>query len=195
MADFNDILPSGVDIRAIELSSVQPTVRTTSLSGRQQVRSFGGQYYSATITMPLLSEKDLRTVYAFLIKQRGGRNSFTIAPTNLKNVSGTQGTSVGCGAGTIGNTTIALDSGTGLYKAGDMIKFSGHSKAYMIVIDQPGTTTITFEPPLTTTVASSETIKSGSTFEMTVRLTEDAIGYSLDESGYGEIEFKVVEAV
>jgi len=201
MADFDSYInTSGIDSKAIELTSNQPTVRSTSLSGRQQVRSFGGQFYTATITMPTMKEADLRRVYAFLIKQRGGKDSFTIAPNNLKQVSGTQGTSVGCGAGAIGATTITLDSGTSLYKAGDMIRFldssdATHDKAYMITVDQPGTTTITFEPPLVKAVSSSGLVKSGSEFEMRVRLIDDTISYDLDESGYGTLEFKVVEVV
>ena len=201
MADFDSYInTSGIDVRAIELTSNQPTVRSTSLSGRQQVRSFGGQFYTATIVMPQMKEADLRRVYAFLIKQRGGKDSFTIAPENLKKVTGTQGTSLGCGAGAIGPTTITLDSGTSLYKAGDMIRFedSGdttHDKAYMITVDQPGTTTITFEPPLVKAVSSSGLVKSGSEFQLNVRLIDDTITYDLDESGYGTIEFKIVEVV
>lgn len=203
MADFDSYInTAGVDVRAIEMTSNQPTVRSTSLSGRQQVRSFGGQFYTATIVMPSMKEADLRRVYAFLMKQRGGTNSFTIAPSNLKKVTGSQGTSVGCGAGAIGATTITLDSGSDVskYKAGDMIRFedSGdttHDKSYMITVDQPGTTTITFEPPLVKAVSSSGLVKSGSEFEMRVRLQEDTITYDLDETGYGTLEFKIVEVV
>lgn len=201
MADFDSYInTAGVDVRAIELTSNQPTVRSTSLSGRQQVRSFGGQFYTATITMPSMKEADLRRVYAFLMSKRGGKDSFTIAPANLKQVSGTQSTSVGCGAGTIGATTITLDSGTSLYKAGDMIRFEDssdttHDKAYMITVDQPGTTTITFEPPLVKAVSSNGLVKSGSEFEMRVRLLDDTITYDLDETGYGTLEFKIVEVV
>ena len=201
MADFDSYInTTDIDVRAIELTSNQPTVRTTSLSGRQQVRSFGGQFYTASISMPEMTEKNLRRVYAFLVKQRGGRTTFTIAPHNLKQVTGTQGTSVGCNSASAGATSVTLDSGTSLYKAGDMIRFldSGdttHDKAYMITQDQSGTTTINFEPPLVKDVSASALVKSGSEFEMRVRLADDNITYSMDESGYGTLEFDIVEAV
>jgi len=203
MADFDSYINVGnasANIQSVELNSNQPTVRTTSLSGRQQVRSFGGQFYSASITMPSMTQESTRRAYAFLMSKRGGRDTFTIAPNNLKLVSGTQGTSVGCAAGAIGSTTIALDSGISLYKAGDMIRFldSGdatHDKAYMITLDQPSTTTITFEPPLVKAVGASALVKSGTEFEMRVRLANDNITYSIDESGFGSLEFDVVEAV
>tara|TARA_A100001201_G_C4091005_1_gene202050 strand:+ start:1630 stop:2220 length:591 start_codon:yes stop_codon:yes gene_type:complete len=196
MADFNDILGSdATHIQAVELISFQPTVRTQSLSGRSQVRTFGGQLFSMKIQMPPMTASDLRKVYGFLVSKKGGFSSFTIAPHNLKQVGGTQGTSVGCGAGAIGATSITLDSGTGLYKMGDMIKFSGHDKAYMISQDQGGTTTINFEPGLIAAVGSSETIESGSAFEMTVRLDGDTFTYQQGNDGYGTIEFDVIEAV
>lgn len=203
MADFDSYINVGnasANIQSVELTSNQPTVRTTSLSGRQQVRSFGGQFYSASISMPAMTEETTRRAYAFLMSKRGGRTTFTIAPNNLKQVSGTQGTSVGCNSASAGATSVTLDSGTSLYKAGDMIRFldSGdttHDKAYMITQDQAGTTTINFEPPLVKAVGSSALVKSGSEFEMRVRLSDDNITYNIDESGFGTLEFDVVEAV
>lgn len=205
MADFDSYINVGnasANIQSVELTSNQPTVRTTSLSGRQQVRSFGGQFYSASISMPAMTEETTRRAYAFLMSKRGGRTTFTIAPNNLKQVSGTQGTSVGCNSASAGATSVTLDSGSDVskYKAGDMIRFldSGdttHDKAYMITVDQPGTTTITFEPPLVKAVGSSALVKSGSEFEMRVRLSDDNITYNIDESGFGTLEFDVVEAV
>jgi hypothetical protein len=73
MADhFNTILPSGVNIASMEFTSNQPTVRTQSLSGRTQVRSFGGQFWTARITMQTMTRSELRKVYGFLVKQKGG---------------------------------------------------------------------------------------------------------------------------
>lgn len=197
MADFNDILPAGVDIRAIELTSNQPTVQTRSLSGRQQVRTFSGQFWSAKIEMPQLKESQLRTVYAFLMKQKGGFGTFTIAPTNLTRVNGTQNSATEgiSSGGAIGATSITT-SGSNEFAAGDMIKFSGpsgHTKAYMVtgVSGQ----TLTFEPGLTHTVTSSHTVDSKASFEMLVRLEGDKITYRLEETGFGFLEFDVVEAV
>ena len=65
----------------------------------------------------------------------------------------------------------------------------------MITQDQGGTTTINFEPALVSAVGSSETIKSGSTFEMTVRLAGDVNTYQMGNDGFGTIEFDIVEAI
>ena len=196
MADFDTTLGGNIgDIQAMELRSVQPTVRTQSLSGRQQVRSFSTQFYTARIVMPQLTQADLRRVYAFLVKQQGGFGTFSIAPHNLTQKSGTQNTSEDVNAGAVGATSIALDSGTNKFKMGDMIKFSGHTKAYMITQDQGGSTTINFEPPLVSAVGGSESVKSGTDFEMTVRLAGDINTYNMGNDGFGTIEFDVVEAI
>jgi hypothetical protein len=196
MADFDTTLGGTIgEIQAIELRSVQPTVRTQSISGRQQVRSFSSQFYTARIVMPQLTQADVRRVMAFLVKQQGGFATFTIAPNNFTQKSGTQATSVDVNAGAVGATSIALDSGTNLFKMGDMIKFSGHPKAYMITEDQGGNTTINFEPPLVSAVGASETVKSGTDFFMTVRLAGDVNTYSMGNDGFGTIEFDIVEAI
>jgi len=207
MADFNDILPTGVDIASIEFISNQPTVSTQSLSGRQQIRSFGGQFWSARITMAPMNKTDLRQVYGFLIKQRGAFSTFTIAPHPTTQVGGFDGAtfiqasaSEGISATStsaqkaIGSTSIELDNDTKFF-AGDMINFSNHSKSYMITQNQGADNTIFFEPGLITTVADTDSVESGSNFELTVRLVGDQFDYSMEADGYGVLEFDVVEAV
>jgi hypothetical protein len=196
MAQFNNICPQTDHIQAVELTSNQPTVQTQSISGRRQVRSFASQFYSMKITMPPMAEADLRRVYGFLIQQQGAKGTFTIAPYNLKRVSGTQSATENVQAGAIGATTINLDTTQGKFKMGDLFKFSGHSKAYMITADQGASSTqLQFEPPLVSTVGASETVLSGSNFEMTVRLEGDKFTNTFDQEGVGYLEFDVVEVV
>ena len=193
---FNDFTPQTDHIQAIELVSNQPTVETMSISGRRQVRSFASQYYSAKITMPPMTEVDLRKVYAFLVRQQGAKETFGIAPTNLKKVSGTQSSTEDVEAGSIGDTSINLDSSVGKFKMGDMIKFSGHSKVYMITQDQGASSRrIYFEPPLVADVPETDKVLSGDNFVMTVRLDGDKFSYTVDHEGFGYIEFDITEAV
>ena len=194
---FNDMLTASpdlnIDITAIELTSNQPTVATQSLSGRTQVRSFGGHYWSARIVMPPLTQDELRRIYAFLVQQKGSLTSFTISPTNLQQVSGTQQNSEDVATGnSIGATTVTTDD-TNEFKPGDMINFSGHSKAYM-VIEHSGAT-MTFEPALISTVADTETIKSKDLFKLTVRLAGESVKYFEGADGFASLEFDIVEAV
>jgi len=202
MADFNNILPTGVDIQRIQFVSNQQTVTTRSLSGRTQVRSFGGQVWTATITMPMMRDSDLKKIYGFLVKQRGALNTFTISPFPTLQMGGNASTTEGISASSttaqkaIGSTSIEIDD-PDKFKAGDMIKFStsGHTKAYMITQDQNSDNTINFEPGLVQAVADTDDVLSGSNFELTVRLAGDEFVYEIDETGYGTIEFDVVEVV
>lgn len=195
MADFNDIL--GTDntfIQAVEMQSFQPTVKTQSFSGRSQVRTFGGQLFSMKITMPPLAEADLRKVYGFLVKQKGGFSSFTIRPHNLEQIGGTAATSENLAAGTynIGATQVTT-SGGNLFVPGDVFKFDNHDKTYMVT--ECSGSTLSFEPGLLTAVTGSETIRSRTQYFMTVRLDGDTFSYKQGNEGFGTIEFDVVEAV
>lgn len=193
MADFNNMLPSGVDIQAIEFKSNQPTVKTQSLSGRTQTRTFGGQFWSATIEMPPLTQEDLRVVYAFLVKQKGSASTFTISPYNLQQSSGTQSASeaITTGAGLGANSVTT--TGSNEFSVGDMINFSNHTKAYMVT--QVSGQTLTFEPGLLTAVTSSHTVESKGNFELTVRLEGDEFMYSTGNDLYSRLKFDIVEAI
>ena len=198
MAEFNTMLATlsagaDADITAIEFKSNQPTVRTQSLSGRLQTRTFGGQVWSATITMPPLTQPDLRKFYAFLVKQKGSASTFTIAPVNLTNASGTQSASESIATGASVGANAVTTSGSNEFAVGDMIKFSNHTKAYMVT--QVSGQTLTFEPGLTTAVTSSHTVESKGNFDMTVRLDGDEFTYAIDNTNFGSIEFSIVEAI
>jgi len=194
MADFNDIL--GTDntfIQAVELQSFQPTVKTQSFSGRSQVRTFGGQLFSMKITMPPLAEADLRKVYGFLVKQKGGFSSFTIRPHNLEQVGGTQTISEGVSVGASVGATAVTTTNPNRFVAGDVFKFGNHDKTYMVT--ECSGSTLSFEPGLLTQVTSSDVIHSKTNYYMTVRLDGDTFSYKQGNEGFGTIEFDVVEAV
>ena len=203
MADhFNTILPSGVNIASMEFTSNQPTVRTQSLSGRTQVRSFGGQFWTARITMQTMTRSELRKVYGFLVKQKGGFTAFTISPTPLTETTVSGVTTVGIKSTSttaqkaLGSTSIEVDD-VNKFTAGDMINFNntGHTKAYMVTTTLTSDHTIDFEPGLVQAVADTDSVLAGSNFKLTCRLAGDEIRQRTDSTGYGTLEFDVVEAV
>ena len=182
------VTPSSVEV---ELNS--RTVRTTSISGRQQVRSFGTSYYVVTLNFPPLIEEDRAQVKAKLTALRGGVNTFTIATKNFTDKKGTSGVSEGiASSAAIGATTVTMDN-SNEFKPGEYIKFSNHTKAYQ-VISHSGTT-LTIEPPLQTAITGSDTVESGSNFTMTCRLADDNISYTQGADGFSRIQFTAIEAV
>lgn len=182
------VTPSSVEV---ELNS--RTVRTTSISGRQQVRSFGTSYYVVTLNFPPLTEEDRAQVKAKLTALRGGVNTFTIATKNFTDKKGSSSASEGiASSAAIGATTVTMDN-SNEFKPGEYIKFSNHTKAYQ-VISHSGTT-LTIEPPLQTAITGSDTVESGSNFTMTCRLADDNISYTQGADGFSRIQFTAIEAV
>lgn len=190
MADLENL---NVGIKSINLVSNQPTVTTQTLSGRTQVRSFGGQFYSGSITFPALNKADTRKVYGFLLSKRGSLTQFTIAPHPMTQVSGTQSASEGLASGaSIGARTVST-SGSNEFAVGDLIKFSNHTKAYMVT--NVSGQTLTFEPGLVTALSSSHTVESGANFFMTVRIDGDTNQFEMNEAAISNIKFNFYEVV
>jgi hypothetical protein len=96
---------------------------------------------------------------------------------------------------------IALLTATSgdLLKRGDLVKFAGHEKVYMIKasVDMPtaGTDvkTLSIEPPLVAAVANNQTITLN-TPKFQVYLTDDVI-YNTDANGLYYISFTMRECI
>ena len=56
----------------------RPTLLNQTLSGKKQVRQIGSQYFSFTVSMPPLQQEKAQEVFAFLQKQKGSFEDFTI---------------------------------------------------------------------------------------------------------------------
>ena len=129
--------PTNPNFRSLNFKDNRPTLLNQTLSGRKQVRQIGSQYFSFTVQMPPLQQEKSQEVFAFLQKQKGSFEDFTIAAPldNLGAVRLETDIQV-VGAHTSGDASIALDgfsaSQTGALKAGDLIKFANHSKVYMV---------------------------------------------------------------
>ena len=144
---------------------------------------------------------------AFIVKQRSGKETFTIVPPELEDARGSEtGSVLVNGNQTAGDTTIAMDGfagdGAGRFKAGDLIKFASHTKVYMVVSDVTSSSnaaTVTIEPPLVADIADD----SGVTYDdvaITVYLTSDiqefgSVGADKDGNILYKFEFDVEEAL
>ena len=120
-----------VDFTAINIKNNQKTQVSITDSGKSFRRQVAGQQWSFTVSYPLMKRSDFAPVQAFIVKQRGGKESFTITFPSYLNAQGNKtGTVLVNGAHTAGDTTIAMDGfagdGAGRFLAGDFIKFSGH---------------------------------------------------------------------
>ena len=195
--------PTSPNFRSINFKDNRPTLLNQTLSGKKQVRQIGSQYFSFTVQMPPLQQEKAQEVFAFLQKQKGSFEDFTIvAPLDNLGAGKAETDIQVVGAHTSGDASIVLDgftaSQTGALKAGDIIKFANHSKVYMVQsdIDSDGTgaLTVLISPNLVASLADNEAVTVNKP-SFTVYLESNEIMYSTDASGFYSISFDVREVI
>lgn len=193
--------PTSPSFRTLNFTDNRPTLINRTLSGKKQVRQIGGQYFSFTVAMPPLEQLDAQSIFAFLQKQKGSFENFTITyPINNKGTSKNETDILVNGSHSLSDSTIALDGFShtnNALRAGDLIKFANHSKVYMVQDDvtaSSGAATVSISPNLVATLADNEAVTVNKP-SFTVYLESNEITYSTDISGLFNISFDVREVV
>ena len=191
---------STAKFESLGIKSIQNTIISKTVSGKKLARQIDGQRWGFTARVITAKRSDVYgDLMAFIVKQRSGKENFTIIPPEVEDARGTA-SGIPHGTASAGDTSITLGgTGTGTLKAGDMIKFANHDKVYMVVADQSdiSTGTLTIEPPLTTAVSSSNITFDNVPF--TVHLTNDVqefgvAGADKDGNALYQFEFDVEES-
>ena len=163
------------------IKSMQNTLISKSVSGKRLARQIDGQRWGFTASIITSTRSSVYgELMAFIVKQRSGKETFTIIPPEIEDARGNEtGTILVNGVHAVGDTTIALDGfagdGAGRFLAGDFISFNSHSKVYMIVSDVTSSSnaaTVTIEPPLITALANNGAVTYDNV-PFTVYLTSD----------------------
>jgi hypothetical protein len=186
---------------SLGIKSIQNTIISKSVSGKKLARQIDGQRWAFTIQIITAKRSDVYgDLMAFIVKQRSGKENFTIVPPEITDARGTASGTPN-GTASAGATSITLaGTGTGTLKAGDFIKFASHDKVYMVVADQSDISTgsLTIEPPLTTAITNSDIQYDNVPF--TVHLTNDvqefgAVGNDKDGNLLYQFELDVEETL
>lgn len=192
---------SNAKFRTLGIKSMQDTIISKSVSGKKLARQIDNQRFAFTIEIITGKRSDVYgELMAFIMKQRSGKENFTIVPPEVEDARGTASGTPN-GTASAGATSITLGgTGTGTLKAGDVIKFASHDKVYMVVADQSDISTgsLTIEPPLTTSITNSDIQYDNVPF--TVFLTNDVqefgvVGSDKDGNLLYQYEFDVEEAL
>ena len=192
---------STAKFESLGIKSIQNTIISKTVSGKKLARQIDGQRWGFTARVITAKRSDVYgDLMAFIVKQRSGKENFTIIPPEVEDARGTA-SGIPHGTASAGDTSITLGgTGTGTLKAGDMIKFANHDKVYMVVADQSdiSTGTLTIEPPLTTAVSSSNIQFDNIPFK--VHLTNDiqefgVAGADKDGNALYQFEFDVEESL
>jgi len=168
------------------IQSIQSTIISKSISGKKLSRTIDSQRWAFTASIITAKRSDVYgELMAFIIKQRSGKENFTIIPPEIEDARGNEsGTLLVNGSHSVGDTTIAIDGfagdGAGRLKAGDFLKFA-HDKVYMVVSDVTSSSnaaTVTIEPPLTTALANDSSVTYDNV-PFTVHLVNDVQAFGV----------------
>ena len=184
----------------VNLKSESPTLVSEAASGKLQARQIAGQRWSFSASYAPMTRSEFAPVSAFIMQQRGRLNTFYIElPVISDSASSASGTlAVNNISGYVaGTTTIAVNGLSGRLSVGDLIKFNGHDKVYMVVDESDtsgNTTSITVEPQLVQGVVNDETIDYNSV-QMKVRLNNDVQEFGLRTDSLISYEVDFIEAI
>ena len=183
----------------LDFKSNNNTRVTTSISGRTQRAAVAGQYFSLKLASTPLEQVDFKAIYAFIARQKGRLESFTIVPPNISSSSGTaSGTSTVTQTYAAGVTSVRANGASGTLKKGDLIKFSNHNKVYMLTadvnMDASSEDTIAFYPPLTVAVNNTTTIIYDNV-PVTVFLDSNQQKFTTQADGYYRYEITLREEI
>ena len=177
---------SNSKFETLGIQSIQNTIISKSISGKKLSRTIDSQRWGFTASIITAKRSDVYgELMAFIIKQRSGKENFTIIPPEIEDARGNEsGTLLVNGSHSVGDTTIAIDGfagdGAGRLKAGDFLKFA-HDKVYMVVSDVTSSSnaaTVTIEPPLTTALANDSSVTYDNV-PFTVHLVNDVQSFGV----------------
>ena len=189
--------------RVFNFTSNRPNNTSYTLSGKRSVKQFAAQYFSFSVQMPPMKQSDFQQFYAFLVKQKGSFEDFTFEyPLDNLGADKAETDILANGVQAIGDSTIAMDgfsvSTDDVLKGGDLIKFSGHDKVYMVTGDvnsnASSQATVSIEPPLQAALADNEAVTVNKP-SLTVALVQDDVLYSTDAAGFFTLSFDVREVL
>ena len=212
--------PTSPGFQSVNFSMNTSTKRTQAASGRIIRATNSTTVFGGTLQFPPMTQAEFRPIQAFIAQTDGGLNEFDIV---IPTVSESQATDIvtgqsiasiidgrlfvdgahSAGDTTINITTLPDSAGTALgdqvlLKAGDVVRFAGHTKVYMastdINTDSAGGAVLNIKPGLVEALTDEEGITSTNVpFRMILNNDVQEFSYRTDE--LVEYEIDVIEAI
>ena len=193
--------PTSPAASSVTIKSIEPTLVSVTQNLKRQVRRRGGQRWQLDVEFPPMTRSEFAPIYAFAVKQKGQFETFTYTPPVISTTQGDASESpVVNGAVSVGANQVNIDglpiTTPSIMKAGDLFKFSGHSKVYMATADVDslgsGDSTLDFAPNLLNSVANDETITIASV-PFTVAFTQDISQFNTDTTALFGFTMSLIE--
>jgi hypothetical protein len=193
-------IPATIKVKASNFGLVFNTRKFTSpFNQATQTIELTGARWKATYTTPPLSYAQAAAIKAFLVKLRGGANTFNAYDPDGKTARGTPtGTPLVNGGSQTGNSLIidgCTPNITGWLKEGDYFAVNGELKMIIADVNSNGSgeATLTFEPSLRASPANNAPITvSSATCEMML-MSDDEAQWDSDENKVTRITFSGIE--
>ena len=211
--DFNS--STGRTFEAVDFQIVSPTLTTESFSGKVRRIGQGHQYYTFGLKMPPLTPYQFGPVIAFITKQYGQVDSFTVSLPEISFNTGQNAASIGTpvvggyylqagnlitSAPPLGYKNVQIKGMTPnrlqVLRAGDFFRFAGHTKVYMATddlnSDGGGVGILNFSGGLVASPPVNQGIFTNDV-KFTVILDSDIQEYSLGYGGMTQYSFNCRE--
>jgi hypothetical protein len=187
----------------LDFFSQTPTLISTSLSGKEQRAQLSSQKWAVRMTLNNLSDADRRTLQSFVQEQNGSLTAFELElPSDLADSSGGYtGAITTDGAHSAGATTVSIStsasSGTYAVKKGDLIRFAGAVKTYMVTsntfVDVSGDATISISPSLQTDVSTTTSV-THTNVSLNVRI-DNEFKYTARQELFANTKMEFIEVI
>ena len=197
--------PSTIGFRTVNFRAISSTKQTTPQSGRRVRVSTAGTRFAGTIQYPQMALASFKPIQAVATQLQGPLNSFDIVlPSISENQSGVTGTTALVnGTNAAGSSTVNLTTNknsTTIAKAGDVIRFPGHNKVYMLTADATtgggGAVAVAITPNLIEAeVGDGSTAVTLDDVPFRVTLSRDIQEYKYATDGTVSYEIDIIEEV
>lgn len=182
------------------LRSIQPTRVSVGHSLKRQARTRGAQRWAISFSWSPMKRAVFAQFQAFLLSQRGQADTFTTTVPGYTTPQGTwAGAPVVNGAGQTGRTVNLRNltaSQAAAAKAGDVLRFAGHTKVYMVTADAAsngaGLAAVTIEPALIAAIADGEALTT-TNVPFTVALASDSLDTNISSGFFFSLDIDLVE--
>ena len=193
--------PSSPAFSSLDITSIQPTMVSRTISGRRQARQIAGQYFGMRASFPPMTREQFAPIHAFVMKQRGQYETFTLVlPVLSTGLGSPAGTPLVKDASQTGRsvTTDGWTNDIQIFKAGDFVKFANHDKVYTVTSDvesdSSGESTIDIEPALITSPADNSAV-THTNVPFLVSLASGVQEYATNTSGLFAYELDFAEVL
>ncbi len=195
--------PATPAAQSVSVQSIEPTLVSTTISLKRQVRSRGGQRWLLDVVFPPMTRAEFAPIFAFGVKQKGQYETFTYVPPTISTTRGESGETVTVdGAVSSGANSASIDgltaSTSNILRSGDFIKFSDHTKVYIVTDDMTsdgsGDATLNFAPSAVQDIADDSTVSIASV-PFTVSFQDDVKEFGTNFTNLYSYEVSLIEVV